>query len=527
MNLLFYALIIVLQSVNAPRGSIEGIVLNSGTVLQRVLPNARLELSEGPGTPIVARSDGGGRFVFPNLAPGRYRLFLTEDGYIRQEYGQRLPNQPGTPITVAGGQPVKDILFRLEAAPTITGWVLDEFAYPVPNILVQALKRTYDARGKAMLAVFASAVTDDRGQYRIFWVDPGEYYALAMSRASGDQATAASRISYAPTYFPGVTDPDSARPFRVDIGREVRADFRLRRQGLAIVNGSVFNNQTGQPMSAAITLTPVEDVNITQYRGDAAAGSFSIYGVVPGSYIVSAVSSGGNRRLSAFARVRVVSVPNYSISVRLPLSPGQQLNGRLGAESERTPDLRGAQIRLTAVDSGFPSPPPASALPDGQFSVVDVLPGEYLLSVSSLPDDMYVRAARHDTVDVLESGITIRNERSPVLQIALAPDGGRILVAAFDRDNRPIPTASVVLVPDIARRYRPDQYRVAIAGTDGQAVIRGIPPGNYKVFAWDNLEPNAYMNSEYVRRYEDLGVPVRIAPGENSAISVRAITQDQ
>jgi len=78
-----------LFQISGPRGSIEGIVITRGTALEQLLPNARLELSEGPGTPIVVRSDAGGKFIFPNLAPGRYRLLLTEDGFIRQEYGQR------------------------------------------------------------------------------------------------------------------------------------------------------------------------------------------------------------------------------------------------------------------------------------------------------------------------------------------------------------------------------------------------------------------------------------------------------
>jgi hypothetical protein len=116
----------LLQTIPA-RGSIDGVVMTAGTALERLLSNARLELREGPGTPIVVRSDGNGRFVFSNLAPGRYRLFLTEDGFIRQEYGQRSPTTPGVLLTVLPGQRVKNIVFRLEAAPTITGWVQDEF----------------------------------------------------------------------------------------------------------------------------------------------------------------------------------------------------------------------------------------------------------------------------------------------------------------------------------------------------------------------------------------------------------------
>src|SRR5262245_6207666 len=244
----------------SPRGSIEGIVMTRGTVLEQLLPNARLELNEGPGTPIVVRSDAGGKFVFPNLAPGRYRLLLTEDGFIRQEYGQRSPGGAGTPINVAGGQPVKNVVFRLDAAPIIAGWVQDEFGYAISNILVQVLRRTYDVRGKAGFTLFASALSDDRGQYRIFWVDPGEYFARAMQLADPDDPdpqTAAP--TFAPTYYPGVTDPEAARSSFVDIAREVRIDFRVRRQGPAKISGNVSHALTAKRIAATIRVMPVED----------------------------------------------------------------------------------------------------------------------------------------------------------------------------------------------------------------------------------------------------------------------------
>src|SRR5262245_60034201 len=214
----------LLQTIPAG-SSIDGVVMTAGAALERLLPNARLERREGPGTPIVVRSDGNGRFVFSNLAPGRYRLFLTEDGFIRQEYGQRSPTTPGVPITVLPGQAVKNIAFRLEAAPTITGWVQDEFGYPVAGILVQAFTQSFDVRGKPTLKLFASATSDDRGQYRIFWVDPGEYFASAAPpppppapEPDINSLSSAPAATFAPVYFPGVTDPEAAKSFRVDIG---------------------------------------------------------------------------------------------------------------------------------------------------------------------------------------------------------------------------------------------------------------------------------------------------------------------
>jgi hypothetical protein len=82
----------------------------------------------------------------------------------------------------------------------------------------------------------------------------------------------------------------------------------------------------------------------------------------------------------------------------------------------------------------------------------------------------------------------------------------------------------VVLVPDASRRHRREQYRAAITGDRGRASMRGIPPGRYKVFGWENLEPNAYLNADFIRTYEALGVNVDVAGGDNRQISVRVIS---
>ena len=56
--------------------------------------------------------------------------------------------------------------------------------------------------------------------------------------------------------------------------------------------------------------------------------------------------------------------------------------------------------------------------------------------------------------------------------------------------------------------------------------IAGLPPGSYRLFAWEHLEPNAYLNSDYIRTYEALSVPVTIASGDNPPVAVRWIPKD-
>ena len=530
MNPVALVLILALIALQASAGSgsIDGMVVKAGTVLQQPLENARLELTDGPGTPLVARTDSGGTFLFSGLAPGRYRLSVTRDGFLRQEYPK--------PIVVARGEQIREIVFRLDPAPTVTGWVQDEYGEATANVLVEALRRSYDARGNPTLTVAASAITDDRGEYRIFWLDPGEYFFYAGPPAP-ETGEASPARTVAPTYFPGVADPADAKAIRLDIGREVHgADFRLRPAALTPVRGYITNAVTGRPVGATIALTrPAEDPSLSRYRAQSVAvgphaGEFALSEpVAPGSYILSAKSTSGEV-ISAFQRIQIRAllgiVPPYD--VRLALSPPLAVSGRLVVDSGAGAgvDLRETKISLTSLDAALPSPATVRTQPDGQFRLNAVLPGTYTLAVSQLLDDFYVKAARFGLTDALEKPLTMERDSGASLQIVLGSDGGRLHVAVFDRKNQLHKGSQVVLVPDLARRYRPDQYCVATAGEDGQVSFRGIPPGLYKIFAWESAEPNAYLNTDYVRGYDDTGVPVRVAPGENDPISVRLIPKE-
>jgi hypothetical protein len=306
----------------------------------------------------------------------------------------------------------------------------------------------------------------------------------------------------------------------VPLGREIDGvDLRLRSQGLATVMGYVTSAVTRRPVAATITLSPAEESNVSRYQAQSnAQGSFAIGGVPPGSYVVAARSSSGNERLAAFQRIRIPPflIPPFTYDLRLALNPGLPVSGRLFfSDADAGADLRTVRVGLASAD--FPSPAAVAAQRDGQFAINDVLPGEYLLTVSGLPEDFYVRAAPVD----------IRIPAAAPLQVLLDAGGGRVAVAVFDRENRPLRAAQVVVVPDAARRLRPDQYRTATSDETGRVTIRGIPPGDYKLLAWESIEPNAHLNKEYLGSYEDFGIPVRIVAGENAGVAVRAIPAEQ
>src|SRR5262249_24631129 len=150
-------------------------------------------------------------------------------------------------------------------------------------------------------------------------------------------------------------------------------------------------------------------------------------------------------------------LPRPPYYFRLSLSPPLTLNGKFFLDAARRVDLGESKLSLVSIDSAFPSPPSVSPQADGQFSMTGLLPGSYLVRLSGLPEDFYLKAARFEMADVLETTLDIEKQPKAPLQILLGSDGGSVETVVFDRTDHPLSGAQVVLVPDVARRHRPDQ----------------------------------------------------------------------
>jgi hypothetical protein len=54
--------------------------------------------------------------------------------------------------------------------------------------------------------------------------------------------------------------------------------------------------------------------------------------------------------------------------------------------------------------------------------------------------------------------------------------------------------------------------------------MRGITPGDYKLFAWEALEPFAYFDSGLVQKFESQAKPVHITESGKLTVEVSVIT---
>ena len=53
--------------------------------------------------------------------------------------------------------------------------------------------------------------------------------------------------------------------------------------------------------------------------------------------------------------------------------------------------------------------------------------------------------------------------------------------------------------------------------------MQGITPGDYKLFAWENVEAGAWQNPDFIQGYENAGRPIRINEGSNESLQLPVI----
>ena len=90
-----------------------------------------------------------------------------------------------------------------------------------------------------------------------------------------------------------------------------------------------------------------------------------------------------------------------------------------------------------------------------------------------------------------------------------------------DAEGKPYADAVVALVPDAPYRVNGGAlYRSSISDVNGKFTLRGIAPGNYRVFAWSDLPGEAYRNADFLKPYEEKGRAVHIDRGGRSSADI-------
>ena len=57
----------------------------------------------------------------------------------------------------------------------------------------------------------------------------------------------------------------------------------------------------------------------------------------------------------------------------------------------------------------------------------------------------------------------------------------------------------------------------------GRFNLESIPPGDYKLFAWQAMERSSYLDPEFLQQFEELGKAVSLKEGASMSVHLDAI----
>lgn len=421
-----------------------------------------------------------------------------------------------------------------------------------------ALYRRTVEFGRVRWVPAGTAEAKSDGEFRFGDLEVGQYKLFSMELNERDPVTSNPRgqqFGYPPDYYPGAADFSggaliilgTGETFQATLTPERRRYYRVRIGVTNLLNGAV----------------PQVEVWKDGHRGPGYALGYdfrdgTIDGMLPdGNYLVRVTSqtdnvltgvtnlsvSGGPATgmvtLMGGAVVDVQITEEFGNSEQMQalrqaenLPPSQVAGRQIGSQTRRHP---GAYVQLVLVAAEefefrreLMAQPPSDPEADG-LVIPNVPAGEYRVRVQTPIG--YVASVRCGETDLQNSDLVIGAGTSlPPIEVTLRDDGAEIDGSVTDVANRSRGTALGVVsgTPAGFVYFAPvregGESKIAVVQPDGSFQVAQLPPGTYRVLAFDRPRNDLeYWNEDAMRKYDAQSITV--VPEQKEQIHVSLATE--
>jgi hypothetical protein len=475
-----------------------------------------------------------------------------------------------TPVLSPGTLPpranvVTDVVLEAGRHGIISGTVRDDGGDPVVAVGVLAFRKqilgfrpTLFPRGQVR--------SDDRGQFRLGNLPPGEYLICACDRDSlpidkgllgrvGQEGIAASSVArqldgavltFPPTFHPGSRRVADAVSIVIGYADDRRGiDITMQPVAARRVSGKLVGGDPGASTSHTLVLFvegdgpaatgPISGLPAVRMTPE---GAFEFAAVPPGQYTLAAYPSDGKKGLTASVPV---TVGDRDVSdVMVPLGPGATVRGRVDfSGAAARPDavtLEKARVGLVPIvlspamliASGSSGSVGHSGMlsQDGSFTIEGVTPGRYLVNAGQF-------GPAWQTVESIST--TDGRSLQPVLDVA--PSGvGALVVTMSDRAlstlevtlplrKYELPGELRVALFPVDPTFWPETYlapgRFAFSSANNRGIVNfaAVPPGDYYVVETSQAE--GLLSPQRMAEAAKRATSVRLQPGEKTTVALK------
>lgn len=516
------------QNRNGVRSS-NGPYRVAGIVVSKIdghpLPQARVALADANDRhkmQVVITSDDG-RFAFASVPAGKFSLTGRKRGFIPAAYDQH--EQFSTAIVTGVGLNTENLVLKLAPNGIIFGKILDEAGEPVRRATVTLYYDDHSA-GVDQIRQARNATTDDLGAYEIASLQPGTYYLSASAQpwyavhppsvtdGAGQQFRAATNadrsldVAYPVTYYPDVTDSESATPIPIRGGERLEVDIHFNPvPALRMLfhvpgdekRGYLFPQLFQQSLDGTTSVNGMNGVMISP-------GLVEVSGVPAGRYDVRLQDANTSLQLRGVDVATQGQEVDTSTAEALSRVRVTVQTSDVGSPTELVAVLRSESKRATARPFDKNGEAEFEQLPAGEYRVA-VFGLRRAFSITHLSAEGGQLSGR--TIDI-PAGASVSIH-------ATATAGSVVVEGAAKRAGKPFAGAMVVLVPKDVESNR-DLFRRDQSDLDGTFSLRDVAPGSYTVIAIENGWDLDWSKPEVIAVYAKHGRVIQVGETLNKPL---------
>jgi hypothetical protein len=510
---------------------VRGVVLSSVTrqPIARVLVDANSD---------AALTNNEGRFEL-NLRGDFTQITVRRPGYNSSGRNGMHPVKVGTNMP--------DLTFYLTPDASITGNVTISSGDEADGIRFMAYRRR-NINGRPGWMVQGQGTTNSEGVFRIENLEaPATYVVCGMP--SHDRMGAFARrptsFGYPSVCYPEAGDFSAANLLAVSAGQQVQLEINLSRQAFYPVSFAVRNAQPGQGMGVQVYDQSGRAVDSsTRWNAEEKSAEVNL----PNGHYYAEAQFGGKPPSYGRVDFTVANGPITTLSmVLLPLHPIQvEIHKDFTANESNGPQGGPVPINFDGPSQDFNPGLNLVLVPTGDFvmgmqgglrhvegssdsslfEIDNVLPGRYWVQTS--PFQSYVYSMTSGGVDLAREPLVIGsgNTTAPI-QIMLRNDGGQISGTvntssslAASRSGSDVGEMATTFVYAIPQFPSSEQVPQAFAQNNGKFTIPDLPPGSYRLVAFDTLQEIDTGDAQQLSRLTAKGQTVTVEAGSTASVQL-------
>lgn len=407
-----------------------------------------------------------------------------------------------TILLCAGNVGRAEIANQMRGNATIMGQISNIDGQPM---LAKVLVYSRTLRdGRVSLAAMCSSETDVNGRYQCSHLPVGKYVIYAEEKHNVPETQNSVNSTYRHAFYPNENNPACAEPVSLTSNSNEERNISIGSDGMGSVSG-VLSQKSTSPSFRVLIASSIGDLPIdSQVEYDPSQGEFKVPGMTPGTYRIIADWAQDGQVHHQEGVIDVSSERNVSALLEeIGLHP---LSGSIFVSASNAPDEKLPKtLILEGVGMNSHWKISTSVKPDNTFSFPPVRDGAYVLHTpTGTPWEVVSVASQKRST----SGeyIELSGGYSALLKVEVKKIEDSI-VGQLDSNGSSLEHAGILL-------QHASSGRLVLAKPDmtGHFAITGLPSGEYRLFAWSEMDKFEYRNPEVLKSLTTKSEVIAVEP---------------